>query len=73
MLFPGFIYYSILPDGTCSHCGRDAEILELPWGDVTYGGCTACDEYNTELGIDAGIAKEIWQMEKNTEEFLRDG
>ena len=47
------IIYSIFDDGTCSYCGREADLVELPDGDVTTSdSCDSCDEYNNEM--DAG-------------------
>lgn len=36
-------------EGVCSYCGRPAQLIELPDGDVqTSDACEACDIYNSE-------------------------
>jgi hypothetical protein len=53
MMFEGKIDYKILPDGTCSHCGKPADMIPLPDGDVTRSDCCVyCDNYNEELRLD---------------------
>jgi hypothetical protein len=47
----GPISYAII-NGECSHCGRDAELIELPNGAIEFSDrCRYCDEYNLELKI----------------------
>lgn len=73
MVITGKIDYEILADGTCSYCGSEAERHEIWTGEIAIGGCSACDEYNSELEIDISIARKIWEMENQEEEFLQGG
>lgn len=52
-MFDGKIDYEILEDGTCSYCGREADMIETPDGDfVRSDACDYCDNYNEELQED---------------------
>lgn len=45
-----WIRYQIRDDGTCSYCGHDAELIELPDGDCTQSDrCIGCDDFNDSL------------------------
>lgn len=53
------ITYKIQDDGICSHCGRTAQMVDLPDGDVCFSNsCLCCDEYNLEQLILAKAAKQ---------------
>jgi hypothetical protein len=44
----GLIYYEILPDGTCSYCGRETDVF-LALGDerpIRRDDCEFCERYN---------------------------
>ena len=49
-MFEDRIIYEILDDGTCSYCGKPADLVTLPNGLVMYKNtCNVCEEYNTDL------------------------
>jgi hypothetical protein len=49
-MFSNFVRYEILKNGTCSYCGRVADIIKLPDGDCVYSVfCHHCEAHNSEV------------------------
>lgn len=54
---PDRIDYYIREDGTCSYCGLEADMVELPDGDFDYSDtCLNCEAYNDEEQVLAFLA-----------------
>jgi hypothetical protein len=48
------IDYEILDDGTCSYCGYQTELAEMPDGELDwYPFCPNCEDYNQEQMMEA--------------------
>lgn len=53
------ICYVVLPDGTCSYCGKPVEYVETPDGDVEIQErCIYCDAYNSEILFESLLDRE---------------
>lgn len=60
-MFDERIDYAILPDGTCSYCGREATLIEFPDGHLTRSdSCIPCDNYNHELELEDWWSRSSW-------------
>lgn len=65
------INYEILKDGSCSHCGAIARMVELPDGDIDFSiRCELCDNYNLEIAAEDELYKSFPQL---TSIFLEEG
>lgn len=52
-MFDETIRYEILYNGTCSYCGKEADLMELPDGSLERSEvCEYCEAYNEELLAD---------------------
>lgn len=48
------IDYRILDDGTCSYCGYQTELAEMPDGELDWNEfCPHCEAYNQEEMMEA--------------------